>query len=434
MQVGSSERPNVVVIVVDDMGCGDLGCYGAIDIRTPHIDSLASRGMRFTHFYSNSPVCSPTRAALLTGCNPDRVGVPGVIRSDPSNSWGYLSPSAVLLPQRLKSRGYTSALVGKWHLGLQTPNTPTERGFGFFHGFLGDMMDDYVTHRRSGENYMRRNREVIDPAGHATDLFTDWAIQFIERPRKEPFFLYLAYNAPHVPVQPPAAWIERVTARGQGLTPQRTRFAALVEHLDDSIGRVMAALEKTPGAENTVILFVSDNGGEARAGASSGGLRGSKQEMYEGGIRVPCLAVWPGRIQAGSTSATVAQTSDLFPTVCAIAGTAAPGVDGVSLLPDLIGKPQDLSDRTLFWVRREGGPPYHGQDYYAIRRGPWKLLHNTPFRPYELYNIEKDEAEKDDRFREEPAIAKELMRALSAQIQTAGTVPWQAPRRAKPGN
>jgi arylsulfatase A-like enzyme len=425
----TNERPpNIVLILADDMSGGDLSCYGARDVRTPNIDLLASRGMRFTRFYSNSPVCSPTRAALMTGFSPDLVGVPGVIRTHSDNSWGYLSPSAVLLPQHLKTAGYTSALIGKWHLGLESPNTPNERGFDFFHGFLGDMMDDYVTHRRFGQNYMRRNREAIDPPGHATDLFTNWAVDYVRQPRQQPFFLYLAYNAPHVPVQPPEEWLQKVNARDPGLTPARAKFAALVEHLDESIGKVVRALEESGQAQNTVILFASDNGGEAKAGANSGGLRGSKQAMYEGGIRVPFLAVWPNHIRPGSTAKAVAQASDLFPTVCAMARAAAPRVDGVSLLPVLTGATQDLGERTLFWVRREGGAPYYGQEYYAVRRGPWKLLHNGPFEPLELYNLDEDETEQNNRIKTDPAIAKELIAALSAHIQRAGRVPWQSPR------
>ena len=160
-----------------------LRAFGTPDLRTPAIDRLYREGIDLRNFYANCPVCSPTRAALLTGCYPDRVGVPGVIRTHAANSWGYLSPRAVLLPQVLKTAGYHTAIVGKWHLGLESPNTPTKRGFDTFHGFLGDMMDDYLTHRRHGINYMRRDRE-IDPEGHATDLFTDWAVEYLEERAK----------------------------------------------------------------------------------------------------------------------------------------------------------------------------------------------------------------------------------------------------------
>lgn len=199
--------PNILLILVDDLGYGDLSSLGARDVQTPRIDGLAAAGMRFRRFYANSTVCSPTRAALLTGRYPDRVGVPGVIRTHAEDSWGRLSDEAVLLPGVLRARGYQSALVGKWHLGLAAPDTPLDRGFDVFHGFLGDMMDDYFTHRRHGINYMRDGREEVDPEGHATELFTRWAVDFLGSRQKDaaPFFLYLAYNAPHAPIQPPAA-------------------------------------------------------------------------------------------------------------------------------------------------------------------------------------------------------------------------------------
>ena len=422
----NTRPPNIVVILADDLGYGDLSCYGAPDVRTPNIDALAHEGMRFTHFYANSPVCSPTRAALLTGCNPDLVGVPGVIRTHPENSWGCLSRSAVLLPQLLKTRGLHTGIVGKWHLGLNSPDTPTERGFDSFDGFLGDMMDDYNTHRRHGINYMRHNRDEIDPPGHATDLFANWAVDHLKQPRDRPFFLYLAFNAPHAPIQPPSGWLARVAARDPQMAPQRAKIVALIEHMDDGIGRVVQALKANGQYENTLLVFTSDNGGELRAGGTAGTLRGGKQDVYEGGIRVPAIFVWPGHIRAGSTSDLVAQSSDLLPSFCEAAGARPGSVDGVSILPTLLGRTQDLSARTLFWVRREGGAPYFGQDYYAVRRGPWKLLHNTPFEPLALYNLDDDPHEQRNVIKDQPAIARELTTALAVHIQRAGRIPWQS--------
>ena len=241
---GASGKPNILMIMVDDLGYGDLSSYGATDLRTPEIDGLIADGMRFDNFYANCPVCSPTRASLLTGRYPDLVGVPGVIRTHLRNNWGWLSSHAVLLPELLKLAGYHTAIVGKWHLGLESPNTPNDRGFDHFAGYLGDMMDDYYKHRRHGINYMRLNGQEIDPPGHATDLFTDWAIDYIgERSKsKQPFFLYLAYNAPHTPIQPPANWLERVKTRQPAMTDKRAKLVALIEHMDDGIGRVLAAL------------------------------------------------------------------------------------------------------------------------------------------------------------------------------------------------
>nr|NIP97316.1 sulfatase-like hydrolase/transferase [Akkermansiaceae bacterium] len=239
--------PNIIVMIVDDLGYGDLSSHGASDLKSPHIDALMAAGMRFDSFYANCPVCSPTRAALLCGRYQELVGVPGVIRTHAANNWGYLAADAVLLPQVLKPAGYHTAIVGKWHLGLEPENQPTRRGFDFFHGFLGDMMDDYYNHRRHGNNYMRRNEEAVHPKGHATDIFTQWAVEYIEGQAgsDRPFFLYLAYNAPHTPIQPPPDWLERVGTREAGITKRRAGLVALIEHLDDGIGKVMAALKES---------------------------------------------------------------------------------------------------------------------------------------------------------------------------------------------
>jgi arylsulfatase A-like enzyme len=200
---------------------------------------------------------------------------------------------------------------------------------------LGDMMDDYYNHRRHGINYMRRNQSEIDPAGHATDLFTDWAIGYLNQQRdsSSPFFLYLAYNAPHTPIQPPPDWLAKVRQRNPGLPDKRARLVALIEHLDDGIGRVLQALKGNGQDQNTLVIFTSDNGGQLSAGAHCGPWRGGKQDLYEGGIRVPMCAAWPGRIAPGTSSGRVALTMDLFPSVCAAAGVPLTHpIEGVSML------------------------------------------------------------------------------------------------------
>ncbi len=425
-----AEPPNILLILADDLGYGDLASYGAPDLETPHLDGLVRAGMRFDGFYSNSPVCSPTRAALLTGRYPDRAGVPGVIRTHARDSWGHLYGRAVLLPRAVKEAGYHTGMVGKWHLGLEEPNTPAGRGFDFFRGFLGDMMDDYFHHRRHGINYMRDQRDAIDPEGHATDLFTDWAVEYLQARRKDRgrWFLYLAYNAPHTPIQPPAEWLEKVKARRPGIDERRAKLVALIEHLDAGVGRVLAALRENGFAGNTLVIFTSDNGGQLSAGGRCGDLRGGKGDMYEGGIRVPMCAVWPGRIAAGSRSPEVALSMDLYPTICEAVGAPVPdGIDGRSLLPVLLGREAGLPERDLVWVRREGNAQYQGRDYYTIRRGDWKLLQNSPFSPYELYNLRRDGLETHDLAASERDVYAGLMRSLMAHLQRAGRVPWQAP-------
>jgi len=395
------------------------------------MDRLFREGMTFENFFANSCVCSPTRAALLTGCYPDRVGVPGVIREeDPRDSWGWLSPRARLLPQSLKASGYHTALVGKWHLGLTTPNTPTERGFDFFHGFLGDMMDDYWTHLRHDQNFMRRNLEVITPSGHATDLFTQWACAHLEERARAggPFFLYLAYNAPHDPIQPPPAWVDKVTQRQPGISEKRARLVALIEHLDAGIGQVLDTLDRTGLATNTLVVFTSDNGGVLRNGANNGPWRSEKGHVYEGGLRVPAAARWPGVIAPGSRTERITLTMDLFATACAAAGAEPPkGCDAVSFLPTLRGQPEPVSARDFYFVRREGGLAYGGKTIEAYRRGDWKILQDNPFAPLELYNMKMDPHETNDLAAQRRGIFNQMAAALRAQVQRAGQGPWQAP-------
>lgn len=419
-------KPNIIFILVDDLGYGDLSCYGAKDMKTPHIDSLFTSGMRFDNFYANCTVCSPTRASLLTGRYPDLVGVPGVIRTYQTGNFGYLSKHAILLPTLLKNAGYHTAIVGKWHLGLESPNRPNERGFDFYRGFLGDMMDDYYTHRRHEINYMRLNDQEIDPKGHATDLFSQWAIDYIQQraKSKQPFFLYLAYNAPHTPIQPPDEWLQRVKEREKDIDEDRAKLVALIEHMDDGIGKVMAALSDAGLRDNTLIIFTSDNGGQLKVGANNGLLRGGKQDMYEGGIRVPMGAAWPGKIKPGAKSDRIALTMDVFPTICEAAGiNIEHEIDGCSILPTLLGEQQPPEDRILFWVRREGWH-YGGRAYYAARYGDWKLLQNSPFEPYQLYNLKDDPLEAHP-LEQEHEMYKKLFKALQNHIIQAGAVPWQ---------
>jgi arylsulfatase A-like enzyme len=430
-----SRRPNFLVILTDDHGYGDVSAYGESDVRSPHIDSLARDGMLFTSIRANATVCSPSRAALLTGRYADRVGVPGVIRTRPEDSWGYFDPSVPTLADELRQAGYHTAIVGKWHLGLESPNLPNERGFDLFHGFLGDMMDNYWTHLRHGQNYLRRNSEVISPTGHATDLFTDWAIEYVKERAKtpeRPFFLYLAYNAPHFPIEPPEDWLQRVHQRAPQLAEPRARNVALVEHLDDGIGKVLAALRVAGMEQDTLVFFTSDNGGSLPHSQSNGPWRDGKQSHYDGGLRVPFAAKWPGHIKAGSKSDYVGLSFDIFPTCLELAGVyRSTQLDAVSLVPVLAGQTL-ATERELYFVRREGGPTYGGKAYEAIIRGPWKLLQNDPYHPLELYNLSNDPQEKTNLATTNRKQLMELNTALRAHIQRGGATPWQRPRGAVP--
>ena len=428
--VRSEDRPNILVIVADDLGYGDLSSYGADDLQSPHLDKFFSQGLRMTEFYANCPVCSPTRAALLSGRYQDMVGVPGVIRTHADNNWGNLIDDAKLLPSILKGAGYHTGCVGKWHLGLTKPDRPTDRGFQFFQGFLGDMMDDYYNHRRHGINYMTWGTETVDPQGHATDLFTEWACDYITDQAKhdQPFFLYLAYNAPHTPIQPPKDWLDKVKAREPNISDKRAKLVALIEHMDDGIGKVVARLDETNQSENTLVIFTSDNGGQINVGANNGPLRDGKQSMYEGGLKIPCGVRWPARMSGGTETNFRAMTMDIFPTVCDAAGVKlSPDLqlDSKSFLPTCMGEQQDELRKLWFFRRREGGNRYGGKTIEAVRRGDWKLLQNSPFEPLELYNLASDPLEENDLANSEKKIFNELSAELRKEIQRYGTIPWQ---------
>jgi len=430
----AEQRPNFLIIFADDLGYGDVSTYHPSDCHTPNIDKLAAEGMLFQNMRANCTVCSPSRAALLTGRFPDRVGVPGVIRTNADDSWGYLAPGIPTIGNELKKVGYHTAVIGKWHLGLDSPNTPNERGFDLFHGFLGDMMDSYTTHLRQGQNYMRRNAEIIDPKGHATDIFTGWAADYFRERAKEkqPFFLYLAFNAPHFPIEPPEEWVAKVKARAPQLDDKRARNAALVEHMDDRIGQLLAVLKETGLAQNTVVAFSSDNGGSLPHSQNNDPWRDGKTSHYDGGLRVPFMVRWPGHIKAGSRSDYSGLNFDLFPTFLELAGVKpSPELDAISLVPIFNGgtieKPRDL-----YFVRRDGGATIGGKSYEALIRGDWKLMQNSPYSPLELYNLKNDPQEKTNLIGKAPKVFKELSDALRMHVQIGGATPWQKPEARAP--
>lgn len=424
-----SPSPNVLVIVADDLGFADLGCLGSTDMQTPALDELYLQSLKLNRLYANCPVCSPTRASILTGRYPDRVGVPGVIRTNPANSWGYFAPSTPTLAGRLGQLGYRTAAIGKWHLGLRDENHPMKRGFDSFEGFLGDMMDDYFNHRRHGINYMRRNNDEIDPEGHATDLFSQWASDFISKnsDSPKPWFLYLAYNAPHTPIQPPESWLAKVKDREAGIDDKRAALVALIEHMDDGIGRVLESLRSSGQFENTIIAFTSDNGGQVNVGANNGSLRDGKGSMYEGGIRIPgCIRV-PGVTKAGSSTDRVCVTMDLLPTILASVGHPAmeDSVDGVSWLPLLNNPDASLPERDVFFVRREGGVQYAGLTIEALLSRNLKLVHNFPTHSFELFDLNTDPAESKDLAKSRPKDFRNMIERLQRHVQGGGEAPWQ---------
>jgi arylsulfatase A-like enzyme len=388
--------------------------------------------MRFKSAYASCPVCSPTRAALLSGRYPELVGVPGVIReTTPRDNWGYLAPGTVLLPELLTRVGYHTALLGKWHLGSTPENRPVARGFQQFVGIIEGMVNDYYKFSMYGASErvdLWRNSQPMAPTGeHATDLFTREAVKYIKARSKKstPFFLYLSYNAPHTPIQPPPDWLEKVRKRAPDLGEKRSKLVALIEHLDAAVGRVMAAVRQSGIERRTLVVFTSDNGGQLNVGADNGPLRGGKGCMYEGGLRVPLGISWPGRVKAGSTSDQVVLSMDLFPTLLRAAGiTPSRSIDGMDVTSTLLGAKQPLS-RDLFWTRREGGDWCMGQTIWAFRRGHWKLLQTRPQSPFELYDLAADPNEQNDVRKKRPKVYREMAAGLRAHLQRGGAVPWQ---------
>ena len=427
--MANNDKPNVLVIMADDLGYGDVAFQGAKDVQTPNIDAIAQQGLSLDQFYANSTVCSPSRAAFLTGKYPDLAGVPGVVRQNQENNWGYLDPNSKTVATELKQLGYQTALIGKWHLGLKSPNTPTERGFEHFHGYLGDMMDDYWTHLRGGINWMRLNEKAIEPKGHATDVFTEWTKDYLVTAAKseKPFFLFLAYNAPHFPIQPPQEYLDKVKQRSPNLNDKRAKNVAFVEHLDDAVGKVMSQLDNLNLSDNTIVVFTSDNGGALKYGQSNGVLRGGKGDMFEGGIRVPTYVRWPNKIKAGGRSDSVFTLMDLAPTFVKLAGGEMQGdVNGVDISPVFTNSNYQNQDRTLFWVRKEGHK-YSGLSYYAARKGDVKLVQNSPYQPFKFFNLAADPLEKKGKAIGANKKFVELRADLMEHIQKSGSVIWQRP-------
>mgnify|MGYP001819031544 CR=1 FL=1 len=421
-----STRPNVLLIMADDLGYGDLSGYGGKDVKTPHLDGLMAEGMRFSEFYANCCVCSPTRAALLSGRYPELVGIPGVVRSYRSGNFGFLTPESIMLPGLFQKAGYHTTLVGMWHLGLSEANRPNQRGFDEFHGFLGDMMEDYWTHRRHGKNYMRKNEAEIDPAGHATDLFTRWAIESIRQRAGsgKPWFQFLSYNAPHSPVQPPKDWLAKVVAREPGITDKRAKLVALVEHMDDGIGKVLEALKQSGQFDNTLVIFTSDNGGSLPHGASNGPLRSGKTHIYEGGIKVPTFIRWPGHVGSGKKTDFQALTMDILPTVADICAVPINHeVDGRSFRKLLLKNDQQPFARPVYHMWLQDGTKE------AMRQGDWKLVRDQKGAAFELYNIAQDPYEKVDLANKHPEKLQAMAQLLTAHMQRANQVPWKKPAR-----
>ncbi len=421
-------RPNFVVILTDDQGYGDLSCMGARDLATPHIDRLAAGGARCTSWYSNSPVCSPSRAALLTGRYPGNAGVRSILAGHRTASG--LLPEVPTLATVLGGLGYRTALFGKWHLGLAAGCRPEDHGFQEWFGFLAGCID-YYSHifywglgREMDQihDLWENGKEVWHNGRYFTEMVTERAVDFIGRAAQgsEPFFLYLAYNAPHYPMHAPRAYLDRFAH----LPWPRRVMAGMLAAVDDGVGSVISALEAAGVDENTVVVFTSDNGPSRETrnwldgtrlpypGGQTGGLRGNKFSLFEGGIRVPGIVRWPARIPAGQVVDGVAASMDVFPTLLAAAGADAARyeLDGSDLLPLLAeGAPSPHEARNLFWEMGR---------QTAVRRGPWKLVlggevaeGQSAEEAAHLSDLTLDPGEQHNLATERPAVLAELEEA-----------------------
>lgn len=408
----AARPPNIVLMLADDLGFGDLSCYGS-DISTPNLDAMADSGVKFNHFYSASPVCSPSRAALMTGRYPTRVGVPGVLGPQ---SPGGLSLDETTVAQALKSANYATACIGKWHLGTGPAYMPLARGFDRFFGlpYSNDMLPLPLL---DGAATVEAQAQL----NSLTSRYTDRAVNFINNnaTAKKPFFLYMAHTFPHIPL----AASDRFRGKsGKGL------YGDCIQELDWSAGQVMGALKANGIDNNTLVIFTSDNGPWYQG--SPGRLRGRKAETFEGGMREPFLAKWPGRIKAGRTVATsMATMMDLFPTFANLAGAALPAapLDGVDIMPMLTGDAESV-DRDPFFY-------FDDNNLQCVRQGQWKLhvarystppwipqpaqgRINLPLMNPELYDVVSDPQESYDVAADHPEIVWPLRAKIDAAIRT----------------
>lgn len=408
----ASARPNVILIITDDVGYGDIGSYGAPDIRTPNIDRLAARGTRFTDFYANASSCTPTRAGLISGRYQQRFELerPLGAASTADGEMG-LPATGRSLPQLLRNHGYATALIGKWHLGYLPQFSPLVHGFASFWGYKSGYVDYYQHTDSTGQPDLFAGDERTKAEGYLTDLITQKSVQYIADHAREPFFLEVAYSAAHWPYQVPdkPSTAERNSAHMLAFhenTGTRQDYVKMMERADAGVGQIVGAIEKAGITANTLVIFTNDNGGEWLSRNSP--LFNRKFTLWEGGIRVPAIVSWPGRLPAGRVTAQVGITMDLTATIVAVTGAPLPAeakLEGINLLPILEGK-APVTDRTLFWRVRTAG-----LDQRAVRSGSWKLLHEGTSR-LSLFDLSKDISERNDL----SGVRTDIVRRLNEQL------------------
>ena len=434
----ANEKPNIILLLADDLGHGDLSCFGSPAVKTPRLDRLASEGTRFTHFYAASAVCSPTRASVLTGRYPLRFDITKHFNA--RNNW--LPESATTVAELLGGAGYATAHVGKWHLGglhvdeqgkrLNNQPGPKQHGFDFYQTQIeqqplrGQMGSRRTLFRKGGTVLLRNGQKISDDhpyySKHFTDANGDFSVELIEKlsASEKPFFINLWWLVPHKPYEPaPEPHWSKTAA--EGISDDQHRFRSMVQHMDTKIGRILDKLDELKIADNTLVLFTSDNG--AAYEGFIGDLKGGKTDLHEGGIRVPMIARWPGKIPAGKTSDAFGHTNDLLPTFCEAAGldlSKELNVDGLSLLPHLKGgsPPSDTDRGTVFWqlnLYKHMQRHYPKPEPYATevaKQGKWKLL-ALKGKPVELFDVESDPNELQNVIDNHP----DLVTSLTAELK-----------------
>ena len=422
-----SKPPNFIVIFTDDQGFEDLGCFGSPKIKTPHLDQLAADGRKFTSFYSANSVCSPSRASLMTGCYPVRVSIPGVLF--PRHDIG-LNPDEITIADLLKTKSYATACIGKWHIGHKPKFLPTRQGFDSYYGipYSNDMTIDpeaklaeninlregftldRVRNEKPKKNLvpLMRNEEVIEYPCDQTTLtkrYTEEAVKFIEENKKRPFFLYLPHTMPHIPL------FASENFKGKS---ERGPYGDTIEEIDWSVGEIMKALRKNNLDENTLVVYTSDNGPwklKDGRGGSANPLRGYKFQTYEGGMRVPCIMHWKGKIPPGSSCDEIAATIDLLPTIAGLSGVELPNdrtIDGKNIWPLISGKEGAKTPHEIYFF-------YKGKSLESARQGKWKLRRSgKKSQSIELYDLASDISESKNLARENEALTNEIIQKMNS--------------------
>jgi arylsulfatase A-like enzyme len=409
--IAYSQRPNIIYIMTDDMGYGDLSCYGRKDYQTPHLDKLASQGIKFVNAYSAGPLCTPTRTAFMTGRYPARtpVGLVEPITGEKKDSIFGLTTAFPSIAARMKASGYETALIGKWHLGTQPRHSPVKNGFDYFYG-IHTGAADYISHKGDGKKPdLHENDSLVFCDGYLTDLFSQRAAAFIKMKHTKPFFLAVTFTAPHWPWQAPGdkPYPDSVNFR-EGGSP--ATYAAMMKSLDDGIGMLMKTLEDAALSDQTIVIFTNDNGGERYS--DNGGLTGAKSTLWEGGIRVPAFVRWPGKIAPGITTQQVAITMDWTATILSAGGAKAHPdfpLDAIDLMPIMRGDKKNV-ERTFYWRT------FQRAKQKAIRMGEWKYLQDA--KGEYLFNLASDQQEKNNLKEKRTDIFDKLKKMYAAWEKT----------------